>query len=421
MYGSNFIIRAQVDLETIKYRDIVIDLGNGVKTYAQLTVPVTGYGPFPGILLVPGSGATDMNETIGSIHINNEIDEKIYPSARPFFQISEYLSERGFVVLKYDKRGVGENHTILDDNVWGNLTFNDLKQDAEKALDILIQQPEVDANRITILGHSEGTIISSRVAIDNSDKVKNIVLMGAVAQNLSEISELQGVRTPILYAKEIVDYNHDGLLSIQEVNNNPAFRTMVGNLTLPIIENITNTTRETNTNTSTLSSSHQLNPKYDKNNDVYVDIDNELKPKLLEDFESRSVVIPGKKCIVIDSCPIWLKSEYALEPNVNIIGNISFHTSILILQGENDTQTPVQQAFLLQQKLTDVNHPDHTLITYPNLGHLFYPSSQWFTEIGPIQQYVLADIYAWLETHSGLSNISAPINTALNKGTSTSS
>ncbi|MFB5600591.1 MAG: alpha/beta hydrolase family protein [Nitrososphaeraceae archaeon] len=125
--------------------------------------------------------------------------------------------------------------------------------------------------------------------------------------------------------------------------------------------------------------------------------------------------------MVIDSCPIWLKSEYSLQPNVNIIGNISFHTSILILQGENDTQTPVQQAFLLQQKLTDVNHPDHTLITYPNLGHLFYPSSQRFTEIGPIQQYVLADIYAWLETHSGLSHISATITTTLNKGTSTSS
>jgi hypothetical protein len=30
------------------------------------------------------------------------------------------------------------------------------------------------------------------------------------------------------------------------------------------------------------------------------------------------------------------------------------------------------------------------LITYPNLGHFFYPSSQWSTGIGPIQQYVLA-------------------------------
>jgi len=75
-----------------------------------------------------------------------------------------------------------------------------------------------------------------------------------------------------------------------------------------------------------------------------------------------------------------------------------------MLNGENDSQSPVQQAFLLQQRLTEVNHPDHTLITYPNLGHDFYPSSQWSTGIGPIEDYVLADIYAWLEAHSGLSH-----------------
>ena len=66
------------------------------------------------------------------------------------------------------------------------------------------------------------------------------------------------------------------------------------------------------------------------------------------------------------------------------------------------TQTPVQQAFLLQQRLTEVILPDHTLITYPNLGHAFYPSSEWQTGIGTIQQNVLADLYRWLEAHSGL-------------------
>jgi hypothetical protein len=92
-----------------------------------------------------------------------------------------------------------------------------------------------------------------------------------------------------------------------------------------------------------------------------------------------------------------------------------------MLNGENDSQTTVQQAFMLQQRLTDVKHPDHTLITCPNLGHLFYPSSQWFTETGPIQQYVLADIYTWLETHSGLSHPSATIAATPTKGTNTSS
>ena len=81
--------------------------------------------------------------------------------------------------------------------------------------------------------------------------------------------------------------------------------------------------------------------------------------------------------------------------NLGVIGNVSKSTGILILNGENDSQTPVQQAFLLQQRLTELNHPDHTLITYPNLGHVFYPSSPWVNEIGPIQQYVLADFYAF--------------------------
>jgi dipeptidyl aminopeptidase/acylaminoacyl peptidase len=111
-----------------------------------------------------------------------------------------------------------------------------------------------------------------------------------------------------------------------------------------------------------------------------------------------------------------------LIPTLSIIGNISKSTGILLLNGENDSQTPVQQAFLLQQRLTDVQHPDHTLITYPNLGHEFYPSSQWSTRAGPIEPYVLADIYAWLEAHSGLSNPNiTPTTTASITGTNTNS
>jgi uncharacterized protein len=109
-----------------------------------------------------------------------------------------------------------------------------------------------------------------------------------------------------------------------------------------------------------------------------------------------------------------------LIPTLSIIGNVSKSTGILILNGENDSQTPVQQAFLLQQRLTDVNHPDDTLMTYPNLGHVFYPSSQWSTGIGPIEQYVLADIYSWLEAHSDLSH-SVATTTSSTIGLNTSS
>ena len=110
----------------------------------------------------------------------------------PYLQIAQYLSERGFAVLRYDKRGIGANFTI-DQNVWGNATINDLIHDAEKALNILTLQPEVDPKRISIIGHSESTIIAPRVAIDNSTKVKNIILIGTVAQNIRDLLSYQAI------------------------------------------------------------------------------------------------------------------------------------------------------------------------------------------------------------------------------------
>ncbi|HYY50772.1 MAG TPA: hypothetical protein VE643_07860, partial [Nitrososphaeraceae archaeon] len=46
--------------------------------------------------------------------------------------------------------------------------------------------------------------------------------------------------------------------------------------------------------------------------------------------------------------------------------------------------------------------------TYPNLGHAFYPSSEYDTSVaGPMPPYVLADLYSWLEAHSGFTSIPA--------------
>jgi uncharacterized protein len=118
---------AQSYVQTIKYRNLVIDLGNGVKTNAQLTYPAVGKGPFPGVLLIHGSGANDKNGTLGFVHKNGP------KPPTPLWQIAQYLSERGFAVLRYDKRGVSANFTI-NPNVWGNTTVNDLIQDSKKAL-----------------------------------------------------------------------------------------------------------------------------------------------------------------------------------------------------------------------------------------------------------------------------------------------
>ena len=199
---------AQQYIQTIKYRNLVINLGNGLKTNAQLTYPAVGKGPFPGVLLIHGCGANDKNETLGFVHKNGP-----KPPA-PFWQIAQFLSKRGFALLRYDKRGIGANFTI-DQNVWGNATVNDLIQDSKKALNVLIQQPEVDPKRISIIGHSEGTFIAPRVAIDNSTKVKNIILMGTGAQNLRDLLQYQAVSLPLQYVTQVLDKNHTGMISIQ--------------------------------------------------------------------------------------------------------------------------------------------------------------------------------------------------------------
>jgi alpha/beta hydrolase fold/B12 binding domain len=258
---------AQKYIQTVKYRNLVIDLGNGVKARSQLTYPAVGKGPFPGVLLIPGTGAIDMNATLAK-------------NARPFWQIAQYLSERGFAVLRYDKRGVGANLTILDTNVWGNLTANQLKQDAEKALNVLMQQPEVDPKRITLIGHSEGTVIAPRVAIDNPTNVKNIMLMGTVAQNLiRDLLRYQVVDLPSEYATQVLDKNHTGLISIQQIAKDP----LLGHYLVPPSLLDTNNTKVITNN---------LVEKFGSTS--HVSIQKQIRPELIKYYEmSQHLICPN--------------------------------------------------------------------------------------------------------------------------------
>jgi pimeloyl-ACP methyl ester carboxylesterase len=393
---------AQQYIPTIKYRNLVIDLGNGVKTNAQLTIPAIGKGPFPGVLLIHGTGPADKNETLGLVLKNGP------PPDQPLLQIAKYLSERGFAVLRYDKRGVGGNLTILDKNVWGNATVNDLKQDAEKALNVLIAQPEVNGTKkITIIGHSEGTVIAPRVAVDNPTKVKNIVLISAQAQNVRDNVYFQYVYLPLLYAHKVLDHNHNGSISIQEASKDPIFQSLTITQVSPATVKLLLTGKVVPIVQLLQSIKNASNNSSSKQN--YISIDKYLKPLLVKKIVSLAA--ENASC-TIDGCPTWWRSHFNLGTTLGMIGNVSSSIGILILQGENDTKTPVQQAFMLQQRLTDVNHPDHALITYPGLGHDLSPaigylpgsSMYGIQKSGPIEDYALADLYAWLEAHSGLSH-----------------
>ena len=210
---------------------------------------------------------------------------------------------------------------------------------------------------------------------------------------------------PLEYATRVLDKNHTGFISIEQIAKDPVLSD-----TLPLPSSIL---RPNNTKTITNTLVREIGTNGS------ISIDKQLRPLLMKAYENHTA-LNLSKCNNIEGCPIWFRSQLSLLPTLSIIGNVSKSTGILLLNGENDSQTPVQQAFLLQQRLTDVQHPDHTLITYPNLGHDFYPSSQWFTSEGPIPPYVLADIYSWLEAHSGLSHPYVPTPTIGANSSSTS-
>jgi hypothetical protein len=369
-------VYAQPYVETVKHRNLTIDLGNGLKTNAQLTVPAVGEGPFPGVLFFGPAGA-------GSV---------LSPTS-PYSPMAEYLSERGFAVLRYDKPGVGLNSTIIDSNAWGNLTFDNMKQNAEKALSVLLQQPEVNATKkATLIGHSEGTNFPPRVAVDNPDKVRNIILMAPVAGNWrTDIIYFQEVAKPLLYAENILDKGHLGQISVNDASKDPIFQTLVGGNLTQLLLYPTNVTDNNRTGT--------LPEQKNNTNDDLISIEGVLKPALVRDYENETSINASRlseKCVNVYGCPSIGKSFSALSSVNNMIGNVTSNTGILILIGENDSQTPLNQALLMQQRLTQVDHPDHQIIVYPDLGHTFVPSNQWISSYGQIPEYVFQDMFEWL-------------------------
>ena len=67
----------------------------------------------------------------------------------------------------------------------------------------------------------------------------------------------------------------------------------------------------------------------------------------------------------------------------------------MVYQGEIDIQTPVEDAFELQEHCKSLGKDIEVFHTYPDLGHGFSPNvgiSKWRKTVGPIEDRVVQDI-----------------------------
>ena len=144
-----------------------------------LTLPA-GKGPFPALIIVHGSGAGDRDLTMGP--------QPPLSLIKPYRDLAWGLAQQGVAVLRYDKRTkvapmwfMGKTFTVWDESV----------QDALAALTLLRQQPEVNAARTYMIGHSLGGMLAPRIAKADGKLAGVILMAGATRAKLVDQVERQ--------------------------------------------------------------------------------------------------------------------------------------------------------------------------------------------------------------------------------------
>ncbi len=141
----------------------------GVSLAGTLTLP-SGPGPFPGVVLVTGSGPQDRDEAI--------------MGHKPFLVLADHLTREGIAVLRYDDRGVGAST-----GTFATATSEDFTSDALAAVAFLHARSDIGA--VGIVGHSEGGLVGP-LAATRSGGVDFVVMLAGPGLPGDEILYLQG-------------------------------------------------------------------------------------------------------------------------------------------------------------------------------------------------------------------------------------
>lgn len=168
-------VRPQNPVPPFPYTQVEASYDNparpGVHLAGTLTVP-KGKGPFPAVVLITGSGKQDRDESVAG--------------HKPFLVLADYLTRRGFAVLRVDDRGAGGSKGEgPDDTMYDHVT------DVSAGVDWLKQRLDVDRGRIGLIGHSEGAVIAPMVAKANRS-VAFALLWAGVAVSMREVIIEQG-------------------------------------------------------------------------------------------------------------------------------------------------------------------------------------------------------------------------------------
>ncbi|EPY12631.1 alpha/beta fold hydrolase [Paenibacillus alvei] len=155
------------------YREESIVIGEGeFKLPGTLTVPASGDGNYPVLVLVHGSGANDRDESIGS--------------SKMFRDLSVGLAKQGIATIRYEKRT--REYSYQSTAVPRFTVKEETIDDALHAVAWAAQDKRLNKQQIFVLGHSQGGMLVPRIlAQDTAKAIRGAVVAAGPSGPLEDL------------------------------------------------------------------------------------------------------------------------------------------------------------------------------------------------------------------------------------------
>jgi len=142
----------------MKRKRIIFENNCGFKLVGVLHIPENASVPFPAVVFCHGFGT---NKDTGG---------------KPVY--SDTLAKNGIMALRFDFTGSGESDRIEE-----SATITQRIDDLKRAISYVCTLPEVDKNRIAVVGHSLGAVVTI-VTATLDPRIKTFVSMSAPSSTL---------------------------------------------------------------------------------------------------------------------------------------------------------------------------------------------------------------------------------------------
>ena len=162
----------------------VVGAGSKYPLNGLLTLPDDLSAPVPAVVMVHGSGPSDMDERVMKL--------------TPFRDLAEGLATHGVASLRYDKRTFAYARKLAR---MSPSVKDETIDDALLAVELVKNDPRIDRDRVFLLGHSMGAMLAPRIDAEGGN-VRGLIMMAGTPYRLEEIvlrqlKQTGGSRSPL--------------------------------------------------------------------------------------------------------------------------------------------------------------------------------------------------------------------------------